>query len=342
MFGRIRLLLSGAVLACLALQASAAARPPAELAGAADPAGLQRFAGATLVGYKHEAWATVSLPGSAQINREGGDKGFKDLVRVEGEWTRAVYLTPEGKSPAEVFHNYEQALVGAGLKKKFSCESKCDELYFALDKRRFAEGLAWSKGQIPDAASGSYPVEAALAPDEGQLLVGTLPRAGGEAWVLVYVSRAVNSHTRQAQAFVETLQPRPMPGGQVQVLRSGDIQAGLAREGKVAFYGVYFESGKAELKPESRDQIGEMAQLLKAQPALQVFVVGHTDNQGAFDANLQLSQQRAQAVVDALVKGQGIEARRLIAKGVANLAPLASNAAEPGRAKNRRVELVLR
>lgn len=338
----IRHLFSCAVFAFAALQSLAAGPLPAELAGAADPAGIQRFAGATLIGYKHEAWAPVAWPGSAQINREAGDKGFKDLLRVEGEWTRAVYLTPEGKSSAEVFRNYEQALIGAGLKKKFSCDSRCDELYFALDKRRFGEGLAWSKGQIPDAGSGSYPADAALAPDEGRLLVGTLPRGAAEAWVLVYVSRAVNSHTRHAQAFVETVLPKPMQGGQVRVLSSSDMQAGLASEGRVALYGVYFDTGKAELKPESGEQISEMSRLLKAQPALQVFVVGHTDNQGGFEANLLLSQQRAQAVVDALVKGQGIEARRLLPKGVANLAPLASNAAEPGRARNRRVELVVR
>lgn len=215
-------------------------------------------------------------------------------------------------------------------------------MYFALDKRRSTEGLVWAKGQIPDASSGAYPADAALTFNEGRLLVGTLPRGGVETWVLVYVSRAVNSNTRHAQAFVETLAPKAMQGGQVQVLSSADIQTGLASEGKVAFYGVYFDSGKAELKAESRDQIGEMGKLLKSQPKLQVFVVGHTDNQGQFDANLQLSQQRAQAVVDALVKDQGIEARRLIAKGVANLSPLASNAGDAGRARNRRVELVVR
>lgn len=341
MFGRIRLLVSGAVLAFTALHTMAAGPLPAELAGAADPAGIKRFTGATLIGYKHEAWASVSMPTSAQLN-QGSDKGFKDTARTEGEWTRAVYLTPEGKAPAEVFRNYEQALSAAGLKKKFSCENKCDELYFALDKRRSTEGLVWAKGQIPDASSGAYPADAALTFNEGRLLVGTLPRGGVETWVLVYVSRAVNSNTRHAQAFVETLAPKAMQGGQVQVLSSADIQTGLASEGKVAFYGVYFDSGKAELKAESRDQIGEMGKLLKSQPKLQVFVVGHTDNQGQFDANLQLSQQRAQAVVDALVKDQGIEARRLIAKGVANLSPLASNAGDAGRARNRRVELVVR
>jgi OmpA-OmpF porin, OOP family len=72
-----------------------------------------------------------------------------------------------------------------------------------------------------------------------------------------------------------------------------------------------------------------------------VFILGHTDNQGALDANLALSKARAQAVVDALTSSYKIDGKRLSASGVANYAPLASNANETGRARNRRVEMVL-
>lgn len=85
-----------------------------------------------------------------------------------------------------------------------------------------------------------------------------------------------------------------------------------------------------------------MAKLLRRQPALQAFVVGHTDSQGGLDANLALSRARAQAVVDALAKGHQIDLKQLTAAGVASYAPMASNAAEAGRAMNRRVELAVR
>jgi OmpA-OmpF porin, OOP family len=85
-----------------------------------------------------------------------------------------------------------------------------------------------------------------------------------------------------------------------------------------------------------------MAKLLQSQPALKVYIVGHTDNQGALDPNVTLSQQRAQAVASALAAAPyKIDARRMVARGVASLAPVASNAADDGRARNRRVELVL-
>jgi OOP family OmpA-OmpF porin len=119
------------------------------------------------------------------------------------------------------------------------------------------------------------------------------------------------------------------------------LQKALQSDGKVALYGVYFDTDKATLKPESKAQLDQMAQLLKTAPALKVFIVGHTDNQGQFAHNQELSQQRADAVVKALSSQYGIAAGRLSGKGVASLAPVASNDAEPGRAKNRRVELVL-
>ena len=84
-----------------------------------------------------------------------------------------------------------------------------------------------------------------------------------------------------------------------------------------------------------------MAKLLQGRPALKVLIVGHTDSQGAVDTQLGLSQRRAQALVDALAQGCTLDAKRLAARGVVNLAPVATNATEAGRAKNRCVALVL-
>lgn len=117
---------------------------------------------------------------------------------------------------------------------------------------------------------------------------------------------------------------------------SNDIRA----TGHAAIYGIYFDTGKTEIKPESEQAIGEIAKLLQADPTLKVYVVGHTDSVGGLESNMKLSQGRADAVVQALVAKHGITATRLKAGGVGPLAPVASNDAEEGRAKNRRVELV--
>lgn len=110
--------------------------------------------------------------------------------------------------------------------------------------------------------------------------------------------------------------------------------------GHAAVYGIYFDSGKSLIKPESAPAIGEIAKLLKGQPALKLFVVGHTDNEGTVEGNIALSQARAEAVLKALSGEHGIAAARLRAYGCGQFAPVASNDSDAGRAKNRRVELV--
>lgn len=114
---------------------------------------------------------------------------------------------------------------------------------------------------------------------------------------------------------------------------------GLRETGHVTIEGIYFDSGKSVVKPESEPAIGEVAKLLKDDSGLKVYVVGHTDSVGAVDANLKLSHARAEAVLQALV-GRGIAASRLRAFGNGPFAPVGSNDTEDGRARNRRVELV--
>jgi OmpA-OmpF porin, OOP family len=110
--------------------------------------------------------------------------------------------------------------------------------------------------------------------------------------------------------------------------------------GHVAVYGIYFDSGKAEIKPESDTAIIQISKLLLNSVSLKLYVVGHTDNVGNIDANMKLAKDRADAVVNTLVTKYGIPAARLKAYGVASLSPVASNETDEGKAKNRRVELV--
>jgi len=121
---------------------------------------------------------------------------------------------------------------------------------------------------------------------------------------------------------------------------AASMASGLKESGKVALYGIYFDTGKAVVKPESEPTLKEIAKLLAADAKLKLYVVGHTDNQGGLDYNMKLSKDRADAVVKALVGTHKVAAARLAAFGVGPLSPVASNLTEEGRAKNRRVELV--
>src|ERR1700687_1205573 len=113
----------------------------------------------------------------------------------------------------------------------------------------------------------------------------------------------------------------------------------LSATGKVDIYGIYFDVDKTVVKPESSSTLQEVAKLLKDNPALKLLVAGHTDSTGAAEHNMKLSEGRAVSVVKALVTQYGVAGARLQSKGFGDTQPVAPNASEDGRAKNRRVEL---
>lgn len=124
------------------------------------------------------------------------------------------------------------------------------------------------------------------------------------------------------------------------VADASSLANSIKETGKVAVYGIYFDSGKATLKPESQPALQEISKLLGADPGLKLYVVGHTDNSGTLDVNMKLSMDRALAVVNSLVSQFTVNATRLKACGDGPTAPVASNDNEEGKALNRRVELV--
>jgi OOP family OmpA-OmpF porin len=144
-------------------------------------------------------------------------------------------------------------------------------------------------------------------------------RGNGKIWLRIVEKKEMEQHVEADAAAL-----------------GNDIKA----MGHAAVYGILFDTGKSTIKPESAQAIGEVAKLLNADPALKIFVVGHTDNVGDVNANIKLSQERGEAVLQALVRDHAIAASRLRSYGCGQFAPVASNDSEEGRAKNRRVELV--
>ncbi len=140
---------------------------------------------------------------------------------------------------------------------------------------------------------------------------------------------------------VHVIEIKKMETGKVSV-NLEKLLEGLDKDGYVVLEGIYFDTGKTEIKPESMLAINQVAGLLKQMPDLKLYVVGHTDTQGKLAYNLNLSDGRAKSVAAALVNEHRIAADRLEGRGVGPLAPVASNTTDGGRAKNRRVVLVQR
>jgi outer membrane protein OmpA-like peptidoglycan-associated protein len=156
----------------------------------------------------------------------------------------------------------------------------------------------------------------------------SLIKDGKEAWAEV---------TATGEAYTLTVVEK---AALVQEVTANALLEALNRDGRVTLY-IHFDTGKATIKPESQPVIAQIVEMLRSTPDLAIGVEGHTDNVGTAPANKTLSNQRAAAVVAAIVK-QGVEAKRLSASGFGQEKPIADNKTEEGRAKNRRVELVKR
>lgn len=250
---------------------------------------------------------------------------------VKGKVTRIAYESPAGKTPVEIMANYEQALEGAGFHPFFECSPATRDCGGYDFSRDYASDILNADAEHRDA------MLELLQSTHGDVRYfgATLKRNGSQ----VDVGLMVSGTNAGVGVLVTIVESGAMTTGQVTV-DADAMSKGLATEGKIALYGLTFDTDSAKLTAASDPTLKQMSDLLHKQPGLKVYIVGHTDDTGALAHNLTLSQQRAESVVKALTTTYGIAANRLSAKGLASYAPVASNHSDAGKAKNRRVELV--
>jgi OmpA-OmpF porin, OOP family len=167
----------------------------------------------------------------------------------------------------------------------------------------------------------------------GTEVIGVVSKDGGEVWVRVKCAGGT-------YYYLTIVEKKGLE--QAVVTNAQALAAGLSATGQATVQGIFFDSGKAAIKPESEAAIAEIAKLLAGSPEMKVAVVGHTDGWGDWDANMRLSEARASAVMAMLASKFGVAAERLTAFGNGSYAPVASNATDEGRARNRRVVIVQR
>jgi outer membrane protein OmpA-like peptidoglycan-associated protein len=119
-----------------------------------------------------------------------------------------------------------------------------------------------------------------------------------------------------------------------------DMQEAIDRDGKAALYGILFDVGKSEIKPESAEALKQIIDYLNTNPKVNIIVVGHTDNTGTYANNVLLSKARAESVRNYLINTAKIDASRLMFEGAGQFCPVSTNSTEEGRKLNRRVEIV--
>jgi outer membrane protein OmpA-like peptidoglycan-associated protein len=306
--------------ATVSLAAVVLAGPGAPLAqdkiGCRDHPAVSRFKGATILDCRTVEFDEAAFPGATLTGNVAKDAAA--AVKASGKITALTYRVPEGKTAAEVAANYKAALTAAG---------------YGIVSEHSGRSGSVAKVLAGPAAKG------AVQPDRYLLARRQTPQGA----VFVSVGTGLDQAARtRVGVDLRVVEERAVKTGQVEVLDAAALRGGIAAAGKVAVYGIHFDTGKAEVKPDSKAQLAEIAKMLAAAPALNVYVVGHTDNQGALAFNQDLSKRRAEAVVAALVRDHKVAPSRLSPAGVGPLAPVASNATEAGRAQNRRTEIVAR
>lgn len=231
----------------------------------------------------------------------------------------------------ETFAAYEFR-VGSG--KTQSVEGRLIEVGYLRERGLPAQsGLAVVRNhENAIKAMGGQTVALIGTPSNPNYLTFRVSKGGSVTWGEIDVTAGGNDF-RIVTITVDAMQ---------QEVTGQSIGEGLGRDGRVALYGIFFDTGKATLRPDSDPALEAIRDLLTSQAALSIFVVGHTDNTGAYEANMTLSKQRADAVVAALATRYGIPAARLTAAGAGPLSPVATNTTDEGRQLNRRVEIVAR
>jgi len=282
-----------------------------DVAGARDFGGIGRFAGSVISGYQVKDFDAVRMQGAAFKDGKPAD-----ARRLEGKITRIAYRTNPGPSILEVSRNFETQLTKAGFETLLNCDTDaCGGIPFTEAVDALPIPQMWVDGF-------NY-----------HYFAGRKAGGGRETYASILVSE--NNREIYAQLIVAEL-------GAIEnkMVDAAAMSKGLRETGRIALYGIYFDTDRAVIKPESRPTLEQIAKLLTAQVQLNVFIVGHTDGVGPYEYNLDLSKRRAEAIAAELVKNYRITAPRLRTAGVGLLAPVGSNATEAGRALNRRVELV--
>ena len=229
------------------------------------------------------------------------------------------------------------------------CSSNFDELDIPLadEKKETREGTKTAIQYV-------YMLEEATAPSFFQIVrnfENAITRSGGkriyyskDAGVATFATKARGkdvwvvlsdfSGSKRGNFELVTLEIE----GMKQDIRADEMLESINKNGLIALQ-INFETGKSDIKPDSFSIVDQIAAMLAAERTLKVSIEGHTDNTGTAQSNKTLSENRAKAVVAALV-AKNIDRNRLSSKGWGQEKPLTDNSKEEGKARNRRVEIV--
>jgi outer membrane protein OmpA-like peptidoglycan-associated protein len=287
---------------------------------------------------------TFAVPGNAQLQAEETlalgsyllptgpfADGTVPGLMVEGQVQRqAWHVDAAGLSTLQILAPLRDQLAAAGFVTLYECDTdQCGGFDF-----RFGISVMSAPQMYVDL--GDFRFLAARADGDNGLEYVTLLVSRSSLAGFLQITRIGAPSTDPA---IITSPQAPVRAALTAV--PGDFAAEIETNGRVILSDLAFETGSAQLGPGPFASLQTLADYLLANPDRQVALVGHTDSQGALDANIALSKRRAGSVLERLVTEFGIPRSQLAAEGMGFLSPLASNLTAQGRDLNRRVEVIV-
>jgi outer membrane protein OmpA-like peptidoglycan-associated protein len=318
--------------ACLAC-AAATVGLAADMEGAVAHPMVQRYPGQEIRWQSIENFREFRVP----VGPVTGYREIGEWVDLEGRVTRTLYVYGGvDRGWSEIYLNYRKAFAEEGF--EILAEGSSDTRRGAdVGSRQWLE--VYLRTNPPTVPGEVSTIAAGTSTAGGQgVFVASADRAAGPVYVVVTVEQHAEDYVG---TLIDIVEVQAAQTGLVAVDAEA-IGTDLEEKGRVVLDGLYFDFDTATVQPRSAQALAAVAEHLAAHPERQFYVVGHTDAKGAYGYNRELSQARAQAVVEALVADYGVSRERLYAQGVGPLVPVFSNATDDGRARNRRVELVER
>lgn len=316
--------------------------------GSKDHPLLKRIEGSVILNYATKKFDSHQVALGAVIFDYDAQKN-KDWKKInaEGARTTLFYREPADASTLECMRSYQEELKDQGFEVLFEGTSNGSP---QGDNNTLDNGY----GRFVDAVyltETDYDLQHYTMKGAEDFRYTALKKAGegdaGDVYVTIFAAAVPDSWkdaekgltTGTVVARVDVIESKSLKNRMI-LVKADEMEKQISSTGRVALYGIYFDTNKATLKPESDPTLDEVQKLISSDPSIKLLVVGHTDNVGEFEFNRDLSNRRAAAVVEALTSRYGISKERLFPFGCSFASPAAPNATDDGRAKNRRVELV--
>ena len=301
-----------------------------DIEGSKDHPLITRYPGSHILYYDEQDYSTYSIATGPVT----GYKMISEWLDVEGKFTRIYYELEDNTTITQIYANYQKAMEKAGF------QILAKGLFKDRNVGKEVGGGSWlgifyNKNAFP--TNSNILMHAGSATSGGTCFIaGKVVKGGGTAYVVV----AGKEYSDKKKIYmIDIIEETKMEDDLIKI-NADEMLKGIKAEGKITLYGIFFDFDKADVKPESEPTLKEIANLLKKDTKLNLYVVGHTDNKGKFEYNIDLSKRRAQAIVKELTTKYGISSNRLTPDGVGPLASVSTNETEDGRKLNRRVELV--